>query len=393
MKRSLLLIAIATLFAGGLSAQEMSADGLRWKGYYNNGFWSNMELTVGGGVTYTAWNKWGGKQGKFGDNIGWTAEITATKWFNPIIGMRLQASAGQLNMSNEAHDKADSYWMMPHLDGIVNLSNWIGGYREDRIYYAKIFAGMGTSIVDIGDDGSAGFAMDAGMNHTFRVSPALDINLEMKTVFTPGSDMPRAVKEHTGRMGQIYTATLGLTYRFNKRNWELAYSQTDVDGYLAAIAVLEVGLAEALQNEKQLSEQLAKQQSATNRAVAENKELRTELVREERIITNNSEITSSAIFFTINSAALSDQAKATLQLVSQAIKNTPAETKFTIIGHADAKTGTPKYNQTLSEKRAKCVYDYLVKHGIDKSRLSWKGVGSTDTLFPVNNTNRVVIVE
>jgi len=47
----------------------------------------------------------------------------------------------------------------------------------------------------------------------------------------------------------------------------------------------------------------------------------------------------------------------------------------------------------LSEERAKCVYDYLVNHGVSKERLSWKGVGSTDSIFPVNNTNRVVIVE
>ena len=393
MKRNLLFFAILTLSVSSLSAQEMSAEGLRWKGYYNNGFWSNMELTVGGGATYTAWNKWGGKQGKFGDNVGWMAEITATKWFNPIVGMRLQASGGELNMSNQAHDKFDSYWMMPHFDGIINLSNWIGGYREDRFYYAKIFGGMGVNIVDMGDDGSAGFAMDAGMNHTFRVSEALDINLEMKTIFSPGSDMPKKVKNDSGRLGQIYAATLGLTYRFNKRGWEMAYSQTDVDGYLAAIAVLEVGLAESLQNEKVLADQLAAQQSATNKAVAENKELRTELVREEHIHTNNSIITSSAVFFTINSAELSEQAKATLQLVGEAIKESPDATRFTIVGHADADTGTPQYNQTLSEERAKCVYDYLISRGVSKDRLSWKGVGSSDSVFPVNNTNRVVIVE
>lgn len=392
MKRKLLFIAILALSVGSVCAQETTAEGLRWKGLYNNGFWSNMELSVGGGMNYTAWKDWGAKQGKFGDNVGWQAEIAATKWFNPIVAVRLQVTGGQLKMSNQLHDKFDSYWIMPHFDGVVNLSNWIGGYRDNRVYYAKMFAGMGVSIVDVSDKGSAGFAVDAGMTHTFRISPALDINLEMKTFIDSGRDLPRAVAKSAGRFGQIYSATIGVAYRFNRRNWDMAYSQTDVDGYLAAIAALEVGLAEAMTNEAALVDKLKQQQATTNKVVTENRELRTELVREEHIHTNDI-ISSSAIFFSINSYKLSDQAKATLQLVVEALKSAPADAKFTIVGHADAGTGTPAYNQKLSEHRAKTVYEYLVKHGVNKNHLSWRGVGSTDSIFPVNNTNRVVIVE
>ena len=393
MKRKLLVIAILALSYGSASAQETSAEGLRWKGLYNNGFWSNMELSVGGGVTYSAWNDWGSNQGKFGDNIGWTAEIAATKWFNPIVGARLQVVGGELNMSNKAHDKFSSYWMTPHIDGVVNLSNWIGGYRDDRVYYAKAFAGMGVSIVDINKKGSAGFIADLGMINTFRLGELVDLHLETKTFLCSGHDMPKAVASKAGRFGQIYSVTLGLSYRFNKRNWEMAYSQTDVDGYLAAIAVLEAGLAQSMSNEQVLAQRLEEQKAATTKAMSENRELKTELVREEHINTTNEVVTSSAVFFTINSYRLSDQAKATLQLVGEAIKESPDATKFTIVGHADAGTGTSAYNQKLSEHRAKAVYDYLVKLGVNKERLSWKGVGATDSIFPVNNTNRVVIVE
>ena len=392
MKKFLLSFAILALSASSAFAQQTSAEGLRWKGLYNNGFWSNMELSIGGGVTYPAWNSWGSNQGKFGDNIGWTAEIAATKWFNPIVGARLQATGGELNMSNEAHDKFSSYWIMPHVDGVVNLSNWLGGYRDDRVYYAKVFAGMGVSIVDVSDGASAGFAFDAGMNHTFRLGSALDLNLEMKTFVCSGRDMPDAVSADAGRFGQIYSVTLGLTYRFNKKNWSAAYSQSDVDGYLAAIAALEVGLAESMGNEAALVERIEQQQVAHDNVVCENRELRTELVREEHIHTNNV-ISSSAVFFKINSAELSEQAKATLQLVVDTIKESPDGTNFTIVGHADADTGTAEFNQALSERRAETVYNYLVEHGVSKSRLQWKGVGATDSIFPVNNTNRVVIIQ
>lgn len=392
MKKFLLSIAILALSVSVVYAQETSAEGLRWKGLYNNGFWSNMELTIGGGVTYSAWNDFGSDQGKFGDNIGWTAEIAATKWFNPIVGARLQAVGGELKMSNEAYDKFGSYWIMPHIDGMINLSNWIGGYRDDRVYYAKAFAGMGVSIVDVNDGASAGFAFNAGMNHTFRLGSALDMNLEMKTVLCAGRDMPDDVSEVAGRFGQIYSVTIGLTYRFNKKNWSAAYSQIDVDAYLAAIAVLEAGLAESMNNEAVLIERLEQQQVAHDSMLRENQQLQTELVREEHIHTNHV-ISSSAIFFKINCANLSEQAKATLQLVVDMIKESPEGTNFTIVGHADAETGTPEYNQALSERRAETVYNYLVEQGVDKGCLTWKGVGATDSIFPVNNTNRVVIVE
>ena len=40
-----------------------------------------------------------------------------------------------------------------------------------------------------------------------------------------------------------------------------------------------------------------------------------------------------------------------------------------VAGHTDS-VGTAAYNQGLSERRAKAVYDYLTSNGIDSSRLA-----------------------
>lgn len=48
-----------------------------------------------------------------------------------------------------------------------------------------------------------------------------------------------------------------------------------------------------------------------------------------------------------------------------------------LIGYAD-ELGNPEYNQTLSEKRAKRVYDILIASGISESRLTYRG-GGEDT--------------
>lgn len=387
MKRVLLSIAIAVFSVGGLCAQENSAEGLRWRDVTDNSFWSNWEINVGGGVNATAWHGIGNKQKSTGD-VGWQVEGSATKWFNPIVGARVQLIGGRLNASDNEGRKSN--WLMPHADAVLNLSNWIGGYREDRVYYAKLFAGGGVSIVNVNNDASSGFAATAGLINTFRVCDFLDINLELKGILNAGRDMPRAIAPLAGKYGQIYSATLGLTYRFNKRGWDRAYTQEEVDTYLAAIAALEIGLVETQRTERQLTERLAEQEAATEQARQANATLRTELKSEEQ---KPVPATPVAIFFNINSARLSDRAKATMQLLCNAIAEAPKDQTFTIIGHADPKTGSPAYNQTLSEKRAKAVYDYLISKGVDKSRLEWKGVGATDNIFPINGTNRVVIVK
>jgi outer membrane protein OmpA-like peptidoglycan-associated protein len=48
--------------------------------------------------------------------------------------------------------------------------------------------------------------------------------------------------------------------------------------------------------------------------------------------------------------------------------------RLTIEGHTDS-TGSADFNQTLSEKRADAVRDYLVNQGLDGGSLSAQGLG------------------
>jgi OOP family OmpA-OmpF porin len=64
---------------------------------------------------------------------------------------------------------------------------------------------------------------------------------------------------------------------------------------------------------------------------------------------------------TADSIAILDQAVDVLQ-------RNPAM-RVEVVGHTDS-VGTDEYNQGLSERRARIVYDYLTSHGIDASRLA-----------------------
>ena len=387
MKKLLLSIAIVAISAGSVFAQENSAEKLRWKGIMNNSFWSNWEIGVAGGVNTTAWDGLAGGT-ETGDR-GWQAELNVTKWYNPIVGTRFVATGGELNKANKT---ANSNWMMFTSEGLINLSNLIGGYREDRVYYAKLMGGFGVGALDFNlddvDNFNTSFVATAGLINTFRVCKQLDINLELKSALLPGRDMPYYIAPKAGRCGNIYSATLGVNYRFNKRNWDKAYSQEEVDGYLAAIAALEAGLADAHRNAGKLSERLAAQKAATDQALKDNEALRAELAKRK-----SSVVSSTALFFNLNSARLLDRTKSAMQILAETIAAAPKDQVFTLVGHADDETGSAEYNQKLSEKRAKAVYDYLVENGVNKDQLTWKGVGSSQNIFPINSTNRVVIVK
>ncbi len=80
------------------------------------------------------------------------------------------------------------------------------------------------------------------------------------------------------------------------------------------------------------------------------------------------------VYFDTGKATIKPQSYGLLDEVAQALKNHEEVKKVSIDGHTDS-TGTAKANQKLSQARAEAVRDYLVKKGIDASRLEAKGFG------------------
>ncbi|EKM99749.1 MULTISPECIES: OmpA family protein [Acidocella] len=95
--------------------------------------------------------------------------------------------------------------------------------------------------------------------------------------------------------------------------------------------------------------------------------------------------------FASGSAALTPQARATLDQLGKALTSQQlAAYHFKIVGHTDT-TGTAPQNQTLSEQRADAVKSYLqTKFGVADTRLQASGVGEADLAVqtPPNTPNR-----
>jgi peptidoglycan-associated lipoprotein len=86
------------------------------------------------------------------------------------------------------------------------------------------------------------------------------------------------------------------------------------------------------------------------------------------------------LYYKRDVATLSADDKANLDKVVAFLNNNP-DINIMIEGHTST-LGDAKYNQTLSEKRAKNSVDYLVSKGVDKSRLQSAGFGEQ---FPIGD--------
>lgn len=90
-------------------------------------------------------------------------------------------------------------------------------------------------------------------------------------------------------------------------------------------------------------------------------------------------VEAKSIFFETGKATLSEAKKEEtskrLEAIKEILKNYP-NAKFAINGHTD-NVGNPKFNQKLSEARAKAVMDFLIAKGVNPDNLTSQGFGAT----------------
>jgi outer membrane autotransporter protein len=92
---------------------------------------------------------------------------------------------------------------------------------------------------------------------------------------------------------------------------------------------------------------------------------------------------SYLVFFDWDQATLTDRAR---QIISEAAANS-AQVQYTRIevnGHTDT-SGSPRYNQGLSVRRAQAVAGELVRDGVPASAIAIRGFGQTNLLVPTSS--------
>ncbi len=111
--------------------------------------------------------------------------------------------------------------------------------------------------------------------------------------------------------------------------------------------------------------------SDAEKARIEAERLREQQAREQaaaRVAAERAKFTNEDIYFEFDSSALVPAAQKILSSKADYMRANPA-VRVTVEGHCDER-GTDAYNMALGQRRADAARDFLVKSGIDASRLN-----------------------
>lgn len=378
------------LAVAGLSSVAMAQNGgfenvpSEKYSVFTNKFWDNWFISAGAGAEMLLGN--GDAHYGIGDRISPTFNVALGKWFTPGLGLRLQYSGfegkgarkGYGSFAKGTPDASGYYdqkfhYMNLHGDVLFNLNALIGGYNPNRVYEVIPYLGAGFTHSYSGVTKSQALAVNAGIINKFRVSPVLDVNLELSGMMAEGKFDRELGGKHD--FDGVVSATIGLTYHFKQRGFQKPIASKDL-------------ISEA---------ELRDLRNKMNSMAAENQSLRDQLNRKpdvvaETVVKNVGDVTPYMVFFEINSAKISDKETVNIGHLAEYMKKYP-DLKVQLFGYADKATGTSAINQKLSAQRAEAVANMLVeKYGISRSRLATEGEGGVDK-FQKIYLNRMVLIE
>ena len=200
------------------------------KGVLTNGFWNNWFVQAG--IDISLMNPYGCNFSKVipkGLTFGLDGAIG--KWFTPEFGVR-----GRVNWENGLIENKNVEWVPPSndprqnykgggfasgsLDALLNLTNVIAGYQEDKEWHTNAFVRAG--IITQFEMGSGSPLMGAGIEQTYRLNERLslygDVGYQVTTsegmgVSTTGMDVA------AGTNG-FFNLEIGIIVDLGKNTWQ-----------------------------------------------------------------------------------------------------------------------------------------------------------------------------
>lgn len=340
-----------------------------------NRFWSNWFIGAGAGVqTYFGDHN---RQMSLSETITPVYGAHLGKWFSPGIGVRAGASLGDFKgaTQNGSHSTGEIFDASQNLkyqkysyhhiygDVLFNLTNIFGGYRESRFYTISPFVGLGWMVTKDAPEAKE-VSANIGFLNTFKLAKSLDLTLDVRgAMVNDRFDGELGKRRQEGSL----SAMLGLSYKFNKRNWDEPVATQVVVDNSAELGALKDKVSQLSSQNDALLKQLA---DAKGKSI-------TDIKVENRVLAAPILVT-----FPINKSIVSNEARVNLGFFAQVIKEGDANVVYNVTGYADKGTGTPKINEKLSRDRAAAIKSILVNEfGVSESQLNVNHEGGVDNMF------------
>lgn len=381
---SSLLIALSSVASAQEKSNRDSLGRIVRGPYETNSFGSNWFIGVAGGInTVGTFKLPAGMSNKAG--VGGAVELTVGKWVTPCVGLRLGYQGIGIQGKFVTDGVAEAYkkpYHYAHADVLWNVSNAIGGYRDDRFWNFSPYIHTGYLYSK-----SSNYVLGAGLLNSLRLCDRLDLTLDLRATTGKG----QILGLNTGRV-LAFTALVGLSVDLGNNKWKRA---TQVpEGYAPYSKAMVSDLQDNSARYAKQNEELGKRIAALEKENAALKEEVDALKKALDAAPKRLTVTPGAVFFTIGQTTLESRDLYQLDFYVRNVIEQDKDAKFVLTGYADKDTGGARRNQYLSEKRVEYVANILrTKYNVSEDRIIVKAVGAQSAFSDKAELNRCVVLE
>ena len=326
-------------------------------------------------------------------HLGWAAGLYGGYRFNSIFSAELSAKYGEMNLSAQDCCVERNYWLgsdgVLYKAGVLGMNSWEYADLKSHVRMGRYGARVNVHLLGL-------FHQTANSRWDLAVSPhiyAVTTKADIQTISDDVKVKKGSTNWHLGygadlQVGYQLTSCLklgiysgltrltgermdGMPEHLHKNNfvWEsgvrLGINLSKKKNKVAETP--SVPQKEVLQQEPTSSENVNQKETVDK---AETKVA-------EQNIKESAKVTFPVVYFAFNSIGIKQNELSKLNGILHTLKENP-EMKVTVTGWCDTK-GSVTVNKRISRQRAEAVKTWLVKNGIEASRITAIGNGSDDT--------------
>lgn len=335
-------------------------------------------------------------------HLGWAAGLYGGYRFNSIFSAELSAKYGEVNMSAQDCCIERNYWLgsdgVRYKAGVLGMDSWEYANLKSHVRMGRYGARVNINLLGL-------FPQTANSRWDLAVSPhiyAVTTKADILTIADDAKVMNGSTNWHLGygadlQVGYQLTSCLklgiysgltrltgermdGMPEHLHKNNfvWEsgirLGISFAKAKKKNVAVETTPIKELEVPTTEPEVQQQVTTPKETTlQQETAEKAVTRVE----EQEVVEQPKATFPIVYFAFNSIGIKQSELSKLNGILRTLKENP-KMKVTVTGWCDTK-GSVAVNKRISRQRAEAVKTWLVKNGIEASRITAIGNGSDDS--------------
>ena len=377
-KHRLLVAMLAFVLPFAFAKAEVKEDGkTRWQGWY---------VGVEGGMPFgfSTFSSFGHDK----THLGWAAGVYGGYRFGSIFSAELSAKYGEMGLSAQDCCVERCYWLgsdgVLYKAGVLGMDSWEYANLKSHVRMGQYGARVNINLLGL-------FPQTADSRWDLAVSPhiyAVTTKADIQTISDDAKVMKGSTNWHLGYgadllVGYQLTSCLklgiysGLT-RLTGERMDGMPEHLHKNNFVWESGV-RLGINLSKKKNKVAETPSVLQQEPTSSENVNQKETvdKAETKVAEQDIKESAKVTFPVIYFTFNSIDIQQNEETKLNDILKTLKENP-NMKVTVTGWCDTK-GSVAVNKRISRQRAEAVKTWLVKNGIEASRITAIGNGSDDT--------------